>query len=194
MLVYPLNALGDGQHKELSEDTELTADHKPHGRVGSDMTSGKDRAYQTFWIRLMAQIHTRYPDWKTPGRPPATNSMAFATAIGWFSYGTSFARGRLRSELFIRVPHDAAAGQRILNAMQARHEELEADYGKGLNYEFMSRTSPNRLACRVADYRSGDIDQIGDHDEYLAWFLDSQSRLRGAVDHLGGLPWLRQRA
>lgn len=61
---------------------------------------------------MMRRIRSDHPDWVLPVNPPAQSWLPLNTEISWFSYGTSFGHGDLCSELFIRVPRDAAAGER----------------------------------------------------------------------------------
>jgi hypothetical protein len=142
----------------------------------------------------MSRIRSDYSGWVTPANPPARNWLYLNTEIRWFSYGMSFGRGDLCSELYIKVPGDAAAGQRIMSYLCARSADLEGTYGKRLRYQDASQMERSDEACRVADYRLGGIGDVGDHKAYLDWFLDSQSRLRSAVDSVGGLLALQEPA
>ncbi len=80
----------------------------------------RDRAYEQFWARLIGRIGVRQPDWPTPGKAPVRNWLSLGAGTGWFSYTTSFGRKELCSELYIKVPGDAPAGQRILAYLQSR--------------------------------------------------------------------------
>jgi hypothetical protein len=158
------------------------------------MPTSSSRAYEQFWGLLMTRIHTDHPDWTTPASPPPRNSLYLNTQISWFSYGTSFGRDALCSELYIRVPGDATAAERILSYLRSRQAELEAAYGRSLRYQDPSQMERSYQACRVAEYRSGSVQDAGEHRTYIDWFLDSQARLRRAVDTLGGLSALRDQA
>jgi hypothetical protein len=39
----------------------------------------------------------------------------------------------------------------------------------------------NRKASRIADYISGDVQNVNDHVDYVDWFVDTGDRLRKAV-------------
>jgi len=155
-------------------------------------TTSTGRAYEQFWARLTDQIRERNLDWVTPASPPPRNSLPLSAGTAWFSYGMSFGHQGLCSELFIRVPGDAPAGQRILRYLESRSGHLESAYGSRLQYEYLSQAHRGRIACRLADYRPGSIRETGEHETYLDWFLDSQARLRHAIDVIGGLSSLRQ--
>ena len=158
------------------------------------MSTSLDRAYQQFWDRLLGQIRSQYPAWPAPDKPPARNYLPLTSGMTRFSYTVSFGRRGLCSELYIKVPGDALASERILRHLQARSYELEAAYGSQLSYEYLSQTRPGRIACRLADYRPGSIRNAEKHDAYLDWFLESQARLRDALQRLGGLSSLRDQA
>jgi hypothetical protein len=155
-------------------------------------TTSTGRAYQQFWARLMEQIRERHLGWVTPGSPPPRNSLPLSAGTSWFSYGMSFGHQGLCSELFIRVPGDAPAGQRILRYLESRSAQLESAYGGSLQYEYLSQALPGRIACRLADYCAGSIRETSEHESYLGWFLDSQARLRHAIEVIGGLSSVRQ--
>jgi hypothetical protein len=158
------------------------------------MATSTYRAYEQFWARLMGRIHSDYPDWLTPADPPPRSWLTLGAEVSWFSFGVSFGHQKLCSELYIKVPGDAAGGQRIMSYLQARSAELEASYGRKLRYQYPSEMQRSDVACRLADYRSGSIHDTREHGEYLDWFLDSQVRLRIAVDSLGGLAAIRGQA
>ena len=152
------------------------------------------RTYEDFWGRLIDQMHAQFPGWPTPSKPPSRNWLPLSAGIGWFSYGMSFGRLGLCSELFIRVPGDAAASEQILGYLHGRAGELEAAYGGTLRYEYLSQMRPGRTAARLADYRPGTVRDVNEHATYREWFLQSQHRLRDAIDGVGGLSALLDQA
>jgi len=158
------------------------------------VATSTDRAYQQFWGRLIGQVRSSYPDWGPPTSPPPQNWLSFRREQRWFSYDISFGRGELCSELYIRVPDDAAAAERVMDYLKARSAGLEAAYGKRLRYQYPSDMPKSQVAGRLSILRSGSIREIGEHDAYLDWFLHSQARLRSAVDSIGGLSALREQA
>jgi hypothetical protein len=159
------------------------------------LATSTNRAYEQFWTRLMDLIHTRHPTWMTPANPPTRNWLPLNSDAKWFSYTTAFGHQGLYSELYIRVPGDPDASERILRYLQGRSDELEAAYGNKLSYEYLPHgPRPGRIACRLADYTPGNIHNVGEHDAYLDWFLDSQVRLRRALEDLGGLSLFREQA
>lgn len=40
---------------------------------------------------------------------------------------------------------------------------------------------PNRRACRIAAYTTGDVSETDQHDTYIEWFITTGSAFRAAV-------------
>lgn len=58
-------------------------------------------------------------------------------------------------------------------------------YGGALDWQELA----DRKATRVADYLSdADVAHEKEWDNYLAWTLDRQTRLRSALAAIGGIP------
>jgi hypothetical protein len=92
-------------------------------------------------------------------------------------YSFSFAQGgTLRSELYIDVG-DAEENRELFSALYEDRATIEADYGHALHWEEL----PDRRACRVADYTSGDVKDEDASDVHIDWFFDSGARLRKAM-------------
>jgi hypothetical protein len=127
------------------------------------MATSTNRAYEQFWARLMGRIHSDHPDWLTPADPPPRNWLTLGADVSWFSFGVSFGHQELCSELYIKVPGDAAAGQRIMSYLQARSAELEAGYGRKLCHQYPSQMLGSDVACRLAEFCSGSIHDTGEH-------------------------------
>jgi hypothetical protein len=45
-------------------------------------------------------------------------------------------------------------------------------------------------AARVADYHPGNVGEIDKWEQYVSWLVDSQERLRRAVQKVGGITGL----
>ncbi|MFI0417946.1 DUF4268 domain-containing protein [Spongiactinospora sp. 9N601] len=151
--------------------------------------AGRNLAYQQFWERFIERARSQRPGWTRARKPPAQNWFDLPAGVTGIYYGVSFSWKKLRSELYLGG--EAAANDRVLATLRADREALEAAYGGPLSYEPL----PDKIACRIAVYRPGSIEDTEDWDAYLDWFVDSQSRLRKAIDaHHGGISALYQRA
>ncbi|MER5626433.1 DUF4268 domain-containing protein [Streptosporangium sp. NPDC002544] len=157
-------------------------------RASSANATSRNLTYQQFWARFLDRTHSERTGWTRARKPPAQNWFEMPTGVTGFYYTVSFSRQGLRSELYLAA--EAAINEHALAALIANQDQLETAYGGQLTYEPL----PDKIACRVADYRSGSIDQASDWDAYFDWFLDSQTRLRKAINGIGGLPQLYQQA
>ncbi len=85
--------------------------------------------------------------------------------------------GKTRAELYI----DTGIAEENLARLEtfAVHKaEIEAAFGEPLSWEEL----PEKRACRIAVYGSGDAANIDEHDVYIDWFFDASSRLRSSVE------------
>ncbi|MGW5154434.1 DUF4268 domain-containing protein [Nonomuraea wenchangensis] len=150
--------------------------------------TGRSLAYQQFWAHFIDRTRSQQPGWTRARKPPAQNWFELSAGVTGFYFTVSFSRQGLRSELYLGG--EATVNERALAALIALKASLETSYGGPLTYEPL----PDRIACRIADYSPGNIEQTSDWDAYLDWFLDSQARLRKALDDVGGLPNLYRKA
>ena len=146
--------------------------------------TGKQALYRSFWSRWIDLMHTERPGWSRATRPPRESWFSTTTGTSGVSHYTSFTRRGLSSELVFESP-DADLNTARFQALQAHREEVEASYGGPLEWQELS----GRKATRVADYLpDADVTDEGDWDQYLAWLLDRQTRLRAALTSVGGVP------
>lgn len=145
-----------------------------------------DRAvlYGQFWERYLAALNETGLGWTRARKGPKQNWFETSSRVSGAAYGVSFTRGRLRSELYLGHPHAATNTSRYQHLLQAR-EAIEAAYGAGLVYEPLD----GRQSCRIADYREdASLETMAEWGSYIAWFIDSQRRLRSAIQKKGGIP------
>lgn len=92
----------------------------------------------------------------------------------------SFAQGgRLRHEPYIDSG-DAESNSRVFEELEERSQQINEAYGRTLTFDSLV----GRQACRIADYTSGDVEELGRHDEFIEWFFDAGERLPPCF-HLG---------
>ena len=142
--------------------------------------------YQEFWSRLLEQLSPVHSDWPLPGAS-RYNWLTFPGGYAAAYWSISFARGsRLRSELYF--PGSAEGPDAHYQSLAALRESIDAAYGSALSWEPL----PERKSCRIADYRQGAPERYEDHEDYIAWFIESQERLRKAVSSVASqISWLR---
>jgi hypothetical protein len=84
----------------------------------------------------------------------------------------------LRHELYINRG-SRTANIELLRELESRRDELEAAYGRPLEFEDPGR---ERRAVRIAEYRDGHISRVEEFDDYVAWFIDRGVRMRRALE------------
>jgi len=146
--------------------------------------AGKGLLYQAFWTRFIERVKAEHPGWTNAQKPQAASWFSMACPFkGGPYYAVSFAQGgKLRSELYIDYT-DADRSVALFEALAAHKEAIESTYGSDLSWEDL----PNRRACRIADYRIGDVADGDAFDTYIDWFFDSLVRLRMAIDSVAPL-------
>lgn len=146
----------------------------------------RGQMYQEFWSDLLERLAEVHPDWPLPGAS-RYNWLTFPGGYGVACWSISFARGpRLRSELYFPggSPDGADAYYQALAALRAK---IDAAYGSALSWEPL----PDRKSRRMADYCEGAPDRYEEHEDYIAWFITSQERLRKAVGSVAAqVSWL----
>jgi hypothetical protein len=146
--------------------------------VGSE----KSQLYQQFWQRYLDRLRADGLQWTKATRPPPDNWVSLTAGVAGVSFGTVLGKRGLQTELFLGNP-DPAINTKNFEALRERQGELEAAFGAPLEWEDL----PGKKGCRVAFYSPGTIDDTAAWDSYLDWFIDTQSRLRAAIDAMGGL-------
>ncbi len=142
-------------------------------------TAGKAPLYQAFWTRLLQRVRSERPGWTRAQKPPAENWFSMPAPFkGGPYYAFSFAQGgKLRSELYLDYA-DPALVVELFERLAARKQLVEQVYGAPLTWEDL----PGRRACRIADYRSGDVTDGDEFSAYIDWSIDTGTRLREACD------------
>jgi len=143
---------------------------------------GKGQFYLQFWTRFLERLQLEHPSWTRARRAPTQNWIEMSSPVPGTAINSSYAaRGRLRHEIYI----DGGDGSGIRNLavfkqFEEQRSKLEAAYGRELQFEEL----PDKRACRVAEYREGDVAQVERHDEFIDWFFDSGARMRDALSSI----------
>jgi hypothetical protein len=141
--------------------------------------AGKAPLYQEFWRRFLERVRVEHPDWTNAYKPQPANWLAMPCPFkGGPYFAASFAAGgRLRSELYIDFG-DEVANSQLFEQLAGLKSEIERDYGGELVWEEL----PGKRACRIADYRDGDVTNGDAFDAYIDWFFDAGTRFRNAIE------------
>jgi Domain of unknown function (DUF4268) len=129
-------------------------------------------AYVRFWTRLAEALRERALDW-SPSPPSSTSWLNFKARTPGAWWELSFGHRQLiRSGLYFG---DNRPG---FDRLFARREEIEHRFGELLIWE----AAPGKKFARVALHGSGDVTDAGDLERLIDWFIDTQQRLRQAID------------
>ncbi|GAB4243807.1 MAG: DUF4268 domain-containing protein [Thermoleophilia bacterium] len=142
-------------------------------------TGGSERAamYAEFWTRFLERLQESHPNWSRARKPPTANWLGMPSPIKGAVFSAAFTTGqRLRHELYIDTG-DSETTLELFRSLEEHREALEGAYGRELTFEEL----PGKRACRIAEYREGDVEQTDRHEEFIEWLLDAGERLRSAL-------------
>ena len=138
---------------------------------------GKAEAYRAFWSRFIERVHVEHPGWTNARVPSGDNWITMRSPMKGCVYGVNFAMGgKTRAKLYIDTG-DAEDNLAVLEGLAEHKAAIEASFGAPLSWEEL----PQRRACRIAYYGSGDATNLDAHDSYIDWMFDASSRLRLAL-------------
>lgn len=164
--LFTLRAQPNDWHAQLSAVAKSTA-----------QDSGKGQLYRQFWGLLLERVHKDRPTWTRAKIPAAANWMTMPSPIKGTVFGVNFTQNQqIRTELYIDSG-DGEDNARIFEALQKHKDEIEQQFGGSMSWEPM----PNRRACRIAVYSSGDVTQSDSYEDYIEWFIEVGTRFRAAL-------------
>ena len=138
----------------------------------------KAEAYRGFWSRFIERVQEERPGWTNARKPQATNWLDLKSPIRGAHYTANFAmNGKIQSALYIDSG-DEDDNLAIFDGLKAQKDAIEADFGATLFWENL----PGRKHCRIATYADGDVLETQAHEEYISWFIDTNTRLRAALE------------
>lgn len=153
-----------------------------------EASSDRELLYQEFWTKWLEQVVPRH--W-TNRKAPAKHWMHIPAGTTKARYSVSFRSNGMLSELYFNHP-DARVNLARWQQLAAKKNLIEQHFGGPLTFDQL----PQRIGCRMGVERTGG-ESVDDGDawpEYLAWFEDTQTRLRAAVAAVGGIPPLPELA
>lgn len=172
----------DAQPNDVGDSSGFTGDGnstttRSHRLVGSTRLE----LYRRFWSKF--QPIARQRGW-TKAAPPAQNWWSLPAGVTGATWVLSFARFGCRSELFFEHP-DPAVNLARWQILADRRDEINSQFGDGLIFDDL----PNNKGCRIETRLIGPgIEDEQDWSDVLRWMENTQTRLRSAVDAVGGVP------
>ena len=170
----------------VSMARRLSGTGEPRRRTSSDRryrgSSGRGlrtEAYLYFWTKYLAELESQGLDWGQGRRAEPRSYFTTPSLIRGASLSASFARSRLlRHELYVNRG-SRTANLELLHELEANRSIVEKAYGHPLDFEDPGQ---ERRAVRIAEYRDGHISHTHEFDEYIDWFIDRGTGMRGAID------------
>lgn len=146
--------------------------------IEGNEVSNRQKRYSVFFQKLLDTLRDNHRFTNARAAQPQ-NWYAFSTGIRGFKYAVSFANnGRIRAEIYIDTGnHDTTT--LAFNMLTSEKVALEIDFGDELEWESL----PEKRACRIALYRSGEITDAPDQlDEYNGWCVAKMLKFKEVFD------------
>lgn len=141
----------------------------------------KQELYRQFWAEFkpIAERHR----W-TKAASPATNGWNMPGGVTGTTWAQSFSRFGCRAELYFEHT-DPATNLARWRILFEQRDEIVAHFGGELIFDEL----PNNFGCRIETRLFGvTVDDRPEWPRIRQWMEDSQTRLRAAVDAVGGVP------
>jgi hypothetical protein len=151
-------------------------------RAAVEVSSDRDRLYLEFWTLWLERVA---PKAWTHRKAPPRHFLYLPSGSTSARYGISFRSDGLMSELFFHND-DPAVNESRWSVLAKKRPHIEAVFGGPLLFDSL----PHRKGCRIGVKRTAG-ESVDDRDawsNYLAWFEDTQARLRAAIHAVGGIP------
>jgi hypothetical protein len=142
----------------------------------SSLMTERGNLYFEFWTQYLARVNNEYPSWTSSNKAPAANWINLKSGAANVGLGVNFSLKGLRSEIYFGDAN-AEVNARRFEFLRSQKERFEQDFGSQLSWEPLE----DRIACRIAFYGSGSIEDRDQWESYIDWFIDSQSELRKAL-------------
>lgn len=153
----------------------------PTTRRHTPVGSARLELYRRFWSKFQPIAGQR--GW-TQAAPPAQNWWNLPAGVTGANWSLSFARFGCRSELYFDHP-DPAVNLTRWQILADRRDEIDAHFGDEVIFDDL----PNNKGCRIETRLIGPrIEDEQDWPDVLRWMEDTQTRLRSAIDAVGGVP------
>lgn len=143
--------------------------------------SGNAETYSRFWSQLLEQV--RPLGWTT-GASSRSSFVSMTAKSPGAGYCLQFVRAGVLSEL--RLEHkDAEINTQRFEVLRAAKQAIEAAYGGPLHFDPLDGYKACKIYAELPGLKIGEIERW---PEISAWMIDTQTRLRSAIESVGGVP------
>lgn len=156
---------------------------RTRAQAAEGAASERNLRYAAFWEQYLKAMTDARLTWTRANRAPTQNWLNTTSDTPGVEYTVSFSRQGLRSEIYFGDSNEDVNSARLASMLEQR-EAIERAYGGPLSFAPLD----GRKACRIEDVRDGDVSRANEWPAYIDWFMQSQRRLRAAIDSIGGIP------
>lgn len=154
--------------------------------AGSSEATARAMVYREFWETVLDRIRAEHPSW-TRARSSDQNWCNTSVGTGGVNATMVWTRSGLTAQIYFEGPSAEANAARF-QGLFAMRETFEAALGESAEWDSME----GRKAARIII--SSPYHDVNARDQWPAiieWLIDAQTRLRAALDAVGGIAPVR---
>lgn len=155
----------------------------------SAASSARSHAYQTFWTIVLEELQRSCPGWTKAKTPSSRQWMTLPSGTSAAVYALVWVQESARVEIYLGSP-DGQTNTRNFETLRSHQVHIETALGEALDWEEL----PNRKATRISISHPGDFHDHDNWEEQAKWLVSTASRLRNAIDSLGGMPRILEKS
>ena len=152
--------------------------------AGTGEVTERGRLYWDFWEQARTRIQSQHPSWSRARTSTVASWYTMSLGTSGCVVEMSFARIGLCAQITFDGS-DADLNTHRFEAIQARRYEFENALGQAPVWDDM----PGRKSARIvvkSDFP--DVTDVDNWPQMIDWLIGAQSRLREALDAVGGVP------
>ena len=163
------------QPNEFTKETRASASAAISGERGQLQIE--------FFTRFLTRVSEIRPTWTSSRRGRAQNWLPMSARLQEASFVIAFTGKEMKSELSL-VSSDVDLNSQRFSYLQEHADEIEKSFGGQLIWHFPE----GNKHCSVRVSAPGDFMNQNSWDQAVDWFIDTQTRLRSALEvHLQAL-------
>lgn len=130
-----------------------------------------------FWTRYLTKVSETRPAWTSSRRGRAQNWLATTARLQGASFCVAFTGSQMKSEL-VFDSKDVELNSQRFDYLLEHKEQIERSFGAPLIWHFPE----GNIQCILRYVAPGDFLDEGSWEGAIEWLLETQSRLRSAVE------------
>lgn len=130
-----------------------------------------------FWTKYLTRVAEVRPSWTSSRRGRPQNWMPTTAKLQGASYCVAFTGAQLKSEL-VFDSKDVEQNSQRFDYLQDHKEQIEKIFGEPLIWHFPE----GNIQCILRAVKPADFMNQDSWEESIEWLIDSQTRLRAAID------------